>query len=197
MSKVGDTIITAKGNSTGRTSFVTPSMPPFVYSPHLSYWRSKDAESLDPNFIRYWSRSPEFIRQLNGMKVSTDMAPYLSLTDQRRLEITLPAIEVQRHSGALLSSLDNKIETNRRMNAVLEEMARAIFRASMSITAPPTARRGAARRGWWTLPGRGATTSTASSSTPSRRAATCCASRPSRWKAATTWPSDGTARRAA
>ena len=41
MSKVGDTIITTKGNSTGRTSFVTDRLPPFVYSPHLSYWRSQ------------------------------------------------------------------------------------------------------------------------------------------------------------
>ena len=85
MSKLGDTIVTTKGNSTGRTSFVTDRLPPFVYSPHLSYWRSRDPERLCSGFLRYWSRGREFVEQLSGMKASTDMAPYLSLTDQRRL----------------------------------------------------------------------------------------------------------------
>ena len=80
MSKVGDTIITTKGNSTGRTSFVTDRLPPFVYSPHLSYWRSRDPEKLCGGFLRYWSQGVEFIDQLSGMKASMDMAPYLSLS---------------------------------------------------------------------------------------------------------------------
>ena len=42
MSKPGDTIVTTKGNSTGRTAYVAQDMPSFVYSPHLSYWRSLD-----------------------------------------------------------------------------------------------------------------------------------------------------------
>src|SRR5438552_484904 len=46
MSKVGDTIVTTKGNSTGRTSFVSADMPLFVYSPHLRYWRSVDQNHI-------------------------------------------------------------------------------------------------------------------------------------------------------
>src|SRR5437867_12750604 len=46
LAKPGDAIITTKGNSTGRTALVSASMPSFVYSPHLSYWRS-----LGPNGI--------------------------------------------------------------------------------------------------------------------------------------------------
>ncbi|MCH8048443.1 MAG: restriction endonuclease subunit S [Planctomycetes bacterium] len=129
MARPGDTIVTTKGNSTGRTSFVTDEMPPFVYSPHLSYWRSADPNRIESGFLRYWSRGREFAIQLAGMKASTDMAPYLSLTDQRRLEITLPPIDQQKALGAILSGLDDKIELNRRMNATLEGMARAIFKA--------------------------------------------------------------------
>ncbi|HXQ21348.1 MAG TPA: hypothetical protein VN812_06720 [Candidatus Acidoferrales bacterium] len=36
LSKPGDAVVTTKGNSTGRTTFVSYSMPPFVYSPHLA-----------------------------------------------------------------------------------------------------------------------------------------------------------------
>jgi type I restriction enzyme S subunit len=129
MSKVGDTIITTKGNSTGRTSFMTDRLPSFVYSPHLSYWRSRAPEKLCGGFLRYWSQGAEFIEQLSGMKASTDMAPYLSLTDQRRLSITLPPLAEQKAIAAVLGALDDKIELNRRMNATLEAMARALFQS--------------------------------------------------------------------
>jgi type I restriction enzyme S subunit len=129
MSKVGDTIVTTKGNSTGRTSFVTDRLPPFVYSPHLSYWRSREPDKLCGGFLRYWSRGREFAEQLSGMKASTDMAPYLSLTDQRRLSVTLPSPAEQKVIAAVLGALDDKIELNRRTNATLEAMARALFQS--------------------------------------------------------------------
>lgn len=129
MAKAGDTIITTKGNSTGRTSFVTHSHPPFVYSPHLSYWRSRDDQRLCGGFLRYWSQGAEFINQLDGMKASTDMAPYLSLSDQRRLKVTLPPVERQRQIASFLGALDDNIAVNRQMNATLEAIARALFQS--------------------------------------------------------------------
>jgi type I restriction enzyme, S subunit len=129
LAKPGDAVITTKGNSTGRTTYVKPSMPPFVYSPHLSFWRSLDPELVEGGFLRYWSKGPEFTEQLAGMKGSTDMAPYLSLIDQKRLEITLPPIREQRAIAHILGALDDKIELNRRMNETLEAMARALFKS--------------------------------------------------------------------
>jgi len=129
LAKPGDAVITTKGNSTGRTTYVTPSMPPFVYSPHLSYWRSLDPSRIAGGFLRYWSKGPEFTNQLAGMKASTDMAPYLSLIDQKRLGITLPPIGEQRAIAHILGTLDDKIELNRRMSETLEAMARALFKS--------------------------------------------------------------------
>ncbi|MEF8715787.1 MAG: restriction endonuclease subunit S [Accumulibacter sp.] len=129
VAKPGDAVITTKGNSTGRTTYVTPSMPPFVYSPHLSYWRSLDPSRVEGGFLRYWSKGPEFTEQLAGMKASTDMAPYLSLIDQKRLGITLPPIGEQRAIAQILGTLDDKIDLNRRMNETLEAMVRALFKS--------------------------------------------------------------------
>jgi len=129
LSMPGDAVVTTKGNSTGRTTFVKPSMPPFVYSPHLSYWRSKDRGRIEGGFLRYWSKGPEFSEQLAGMKASTDMAPYLSLIDQKRLRISLPPIDEQRAIAHILGTLDDKIELNRRMSETLEAMARALFKS--------------------------------------------------------------------
>jgi type I restriction enzyme S subunit len=117
-SKIGhasDTVITTKGNSVGRTGFVPLDAPTFVYSPHLSYWRSIDETKLCPDFLRYWAQGVEFRDQLRALAHGTDMAPYLSLADQRRLTISLPSIEIQRTIGAALGGLDNKIESNRRV----------------------------------------------------------------------------------
>ncbi|MEJ2326152.1 MAG: restriction endonuclease subunit S, partial [Chromatiaceae bacterium] len=129
LSRPGDAVVTTKGNSTGRTTFVSPTMPSFVYSPHLSYWRSKNRDRIAGAFLRYWSKGSEFSEQLAGMKASTDMAPYLSLVDQNRLTISLPPIGDQRAIGHILGALDDKIELNRRMSETLEAMAGALFKS--------------------------------------------------------------------
>jgi type I restriction enzyme S subunit len=129
LARPGDAVITTKGNSTGRTTFVLPSMPPFVYSPHLSYWRSLDPNRITGGFLRYWCKGPEFAAQLSAMKASTDMAPYLSLVDQKRLEITLPPVGKQRAIALILGTLDDKIALNRQMNETLEAIARALFKS--------------------------------------------------------------------
>jgi type I restriction enzyme S subunit len=45
-----------------------------------------------------------------------------------RLTVTLPPLPEQKAIASILSSLDDKIELNRRMNETLEAMARAIFK---------------------------------------------------------------------
>ena len=57
------------------------------------------------------------------------MADYVSLSDQRRMRLSLPDIKLQRAVARILGSLDDKIELNRRMNRTLEELAAAIFKS--------------------------------------------------------------------
>lgn len=47
----------------------------------------------------------------------------------KRLEIPLPPIEEQKQIAYIVSTLDDKIELNRRMNQTLETMAQAIFQS--------------------------------------------------------------------
>ena len=71
----------------------------------------------------------EFFIQFKGVSGQTDMAEYVSLTDQRRMHITLPPVAEQRAIAHILGTLDDKIELNRRMNETLEAMARALFKS--------------------------------------------------------------------
>lgn len=57
------------------------------------------------------------------------MAPYLSLSDQRRLRITLLSIEEQQVVAALIDSLDDRITLLRETNATLEAIAQALFKS--------------------------------------------------------------------
>jgi len=55
--------------------------------------------------------------------------PILNKGDFSRLEITLPPLPEQKAIAHILGTLDDKIELNRRMNATLEAMARALFQS--------------------------------------------------------------------
>ena len=127
-SRPGDVVFTSKG-TVGRFAFVRGDTEHFVYSPQLCFWRSLDRTTIDPYFLYCWMRGPEFFGQFKGVAGQTDMAEYVSLTDQRRMFVTLPPLDEQHAIAHVLGTLDDKIELNRRMNATLEAMARALFRS--------------------------------------------------------------------
>ena len=126
VSRPGDVVFTSKG-TVGRCAFVKHDTPRFVYSPQLCYWRSRDEDLIDPRFLYYWMASQEFRTQVYSVSGQTDMAEYVSLGDQRRMHLTAPPVAEQRAIGHVLGALDDKIDLNRRMNATLEAMARALF----------------------------------------------------------------------
>jgi type I restriction enzyme S subunit len=127
MGRPEDTVVTTKGNSVGRVAFVPIDAPEFVYSPHLSYWRSLDRSQVNPRYLYFWSRSPEFANQLAQMAHGTDMAPYLSLRDQLRISITLPEASVQSGIAQVLGSLDDKIAVNEQISGTCAQILDAAY----------------------------------------------------------------------
>lgn len=124
----GDVVLTTKG-TVGRLAYVGDNDPDFVYSPQLCYWRSKNHEKIFPRWLFYALQSDEMKHQMSWSAGQTDMAPYISLTDQRNaFKLAVPQIEEQKEIAALLGALDDKIELNRQTNATLEAMARALFK---------------------------------------------------------------------
>ena len=128
VSEPGDVVFTSKG-TVGRFAFVDNGTPQFVYSPQLCYWRSLDPSFLIPRFLHYWMHGREFFLQFHGVKGQTDMADYVSLGDQRTMNITVPNVDTQHAIAHILGTLDDKIELNRRQNETLEAMARALFKS--------------------------------------------------------------------
>lgn len=123
--KEQDVLLSHKG-TVGKVAFVPAGSPEFVCSPQTTFWRSLKRSAIAPGYLRYYLQSPAFRALLASRSAETDMAPYVSLTEQRRFEVPLPPIEEQRGIEATLGALDDKIESNRRACRLLRELGQAL-----------------------------------------------------------------------
>jgi type I restriction enzyme, S subunit len=128
ISRHGDVVFTSKG-TVGRFAFVGPDTPSFVYSPQLCFWRVLDRQRLNPRFLFFWMHGLECRIQFDAAKGQTDMADYISLRDQRTIQISLPRIEEQDRIADVLGALDDKLESNQRLVDRLEAVGGAAFNA--------------------------------------------------------------------
>lgn len=83
-----------------------------------------DFKGNDPKFLYYLCQTMPFANFGGGSAV-----PTLNRNHIHPLETKIPVkVEDQRRIASILSSLDRKIELNNKINADLEEMAKAIFK---------------------------------------------------------------------
>jgi type I restriction enzyme, S subunit len=109
--KAGDVAFTSKG-TVGRITRVGSKTGPFVYSPQVCFWRSVSEDRLNPNVLYRWMRSDAFTRQVAMVSTQTDMAPYVSLQDQRKMIVQLPPGVAQREIARPLAAIDDLIAAN-------------------------------------------------------------------------------------
>jgi type I restriction enzyme, S subunit len=125
----GDIILTHRA-TVGRIAITDDDAPEvFVTNPGTTIWRSTDPNVLDQRFLYCFMRSAAFMDQLWSQVGNNSTFDYVSLTQQRGLRVAYPPIAEQKAIAAVLGALDDKIELNRRMNATLEAMARALFQS--------------------------------------------------------------------
>lgn len=80
------------------------------------------------DFYYYWLKSKFGQHMLNSI-VTGSAQPKFNKTNFKDLAIPVPPIDEQKRIAAILSSLDDKIELNRRINRNLEQQAQALFKA--------------------------------------------------------------------
>ena len=86
-----------------------------------------DPQKASPRFISFCLRDPKFVQSVLG-GVAQSAQPNVNLAEIGRFRIPNLPVPNQRAIAATLGALDDKIELNRKMNATLEAMARALFR---------------------------------------------------------------------
>jgi type I restriction enzyme S subunit len=93
-SRVWDTVFTSKG-TVGRIGLITPWTGDVIYAPQVCYWRSLDERTIDPFFLHLWICSASFTNQWMAVKGNTDMADFVSLSDQRAMRLAVPPSSLQ------------------------------------------------------------------------------------------------------
>ncbi|MCC5907527.1 MAG: restriction endonuclease subunit S [Balneolaceae bacterium] len=127
--KTGDVLLSHKA-TIGRTSILQDH--PFstvVLTPQVTYYRVLDEEVLNNKYLHYYFKSEGFQNLFNSWAGGGSTRAYLGITDQRKLPITVPPIDLQRDIARILGDLDQKIHLNQQTNETLEAMAQAIFKS--------------------------------------------------------------------
>lgn len=120
----GDIVYCLRGSTIGKTARVDLSEGSVASS--LVIIRAKPKVSQD--YLYYFLVGPlgqSFVRQHDNGSAQ----PNLSVAAISRYPIPIPPLAEQKAIAAVLGALDDKIELNRRMNATLEAMARALFQS--------------------------------------------------------------------
>ena len=86
------------------------------------------SEVLDNTFLKFLLQSQPVQEELQSRATGTTVLG-IRQSELRKVRLTLPPLAEQEAIAAVLGALDDKIELNRRMNATLEAMARALFQS--------------------------------------------------------------------
>ncbi|MFN9870629.1 MAG: restriction endonuclease subunit S [Cyanobacteriota bacterium] len=122
----GDIILTTKGSQNGAICLV-PDPVDFVIAQDMVALRANE-KIIDPLYLFAALRSANVQQEIKNLDVS-GVIPHFKKTDFDKLQLPYPERNVQEIIGRIYYDFCAKIEFNRRMNATLEAMARALFQS--------------------------------------------------------------------
>jgi type I restriction enzyme, S subunit len=113
----------------GRWAYVEDSAEDFVVSTKLMVIRANQDRAF-PKFLYQFLTSRDVTRWLQHLAESrSGTFPQITFDQVAALEFPRLSVPEQKAIAAVIGALDDKIELNRRMNATLEAMARALFQS--------------------------------------------------------------------
>lgn len=122
--KPGDIIFVNKGTP-GRVCLV-PTIVDFCIAQDMMAFRVKE-DIITNKFLLAFLRSRKTQQQIENFQVGT-MIPHFKKKDLNKIMVPIPSKNIQHYIGNFYFNLSEKIEVNNRMNAILENMAQAVFK---------------------------------------------------------------------
>ena len=117
----GDVIVVARGvGGTGDVKIVKED----CYLTNLSIKIDLNENIIDKKYF-YYNYLPTTLRYLDSGSAQAQ----ITINDLSAIKISLPPLPTQKKIAHILSTLDDKIELNRKMNETLEAMAQALFKS--------------------------------------------------------------------
>lgn len=119
----GDVLLTSVG-TIGETAIIKEENPGYEFQRSVLIFKP-DTTKVIPEYLYYVLRSKKshFISMATGA-----VQKCLFIGPVKNELIQLPDLEMQKKIAAILGTLDEKIELNRKMNETLEQMGQALFR---------------------------------------------------------------------
>ena len=124
--QLNDILVAKDGNSSLEHIFIVREQREEAILSSIAIIRP-NPEIVQPEYLCYVLKNPVMNKLIKDNYISGSAIPRVVLKDFKKIEILLPPLPVQKKIASILSSLDDKIELNTRMNKVLEEIARALF----------------------------------------------------------------------
>lgn len=124
--QLNDILVAKDGNSSLEHIFIVREQRKEAILSSIAIIRP-NPEIVQPEYLCYVLKNPVMNKLIKDNYISGSAIPRVVLKDFKKIEILLPPLPVQKKIASILSSLDDKIELNTRMNKVLEEIARALF----------------------------------------------------------------------
>ena len=129
--KYGDIFFTASSETEGEvamSSVLLDSVENLVFNGFCKRYRLHDFKTLSPHFAQYLFRARQFRARISQL-VTGDVRFNISQRSLQSISLLIPPIKEQQAIVDVLSSLDNKIEHNRRAIEKLEAMGKALFQS--------------------------------------------------------------------
>lgn len=115
----GPGVVTGRYGTIGQVFFIEPDFWPLNTTLYV-----KDFKGNDPKFVSYLLKTVDYLAYSDKAAV-----PGINRNHLHQARVSIPPVSEQRAIASILGALDDKIDLNRRMNATLEAMARAIFQS--------------------------------------------------------------------
>ena len=124
-----DVLLNITGDSVARSCQVAPDVLPARVNQHVAIIRPNPSV-LSPSFLRYFLVRPDIQTELLSWAGSGGTRNALTKRMIESFEICVPpSVDEQYAIGHILSTLDERIELNRRMCETLESMAQTLFKS--------------------------------------------------------------------
>ena len=117
-----------KAEGAGQVAMVWNLKEKMFFSGFIIRYRIKDHSVVNSHYLNYLLRSPKFKEKF--VRISSGTAIFnLSQSVLEKVKVNLPSYSKQKSIASVLGALDDKIDSNKRINETLEEMVRTIFKS--------------------------------------------------------------------
>jgi type I restriction enzyme S subunit len=121
-----DILFSMAGVALGKTALVEDKHLPANTNQALALIRI-DKLILNPKFVRYYLSQNKIVEFINS-STSQSAQPNINLAEIGELKVKSPSLPTQTAIAEILSSLDDKIELNNKINQELETLAQTLFK---------------------------------------------------------------------